>query len=42
MERVVELVDRVLMKIDDEKAIGAVSEEVKLWMKQFPLYPELG
>jgi glycine hydroxymethyltransferase len=42
MDRVVELVDRVLMKIDDEKAIGAVSEEVKLWMKQFPLYPELG
>ena len=42
MERVVELLDRVLMKIDDEKTIGAVSEEVKQWMKQFPLYPELG
>ena len=42
MDRVVELLDRVLMKIDDEKTIGAVSEEVKLWMKQFPLYPELG
>jgi glycine hydroxymethyltransferase len=42
METVVELVDRVLMKIDDEKTIQSVSEEVKQWMKQFPLYPELG
>lgn len=41
METVVELVDRVLMKIDDEKTIKSVSEEVKQWMKQFPLYPEL-
>ena len=42
METVVELVDRVLMKIDDEKTIRSVSDEVKQWMKQFPLYPELG
>ena len=42
METVVELVDRVLMKIDDEKTIKTVNEEVKQWMKQFPLYPELG
>jgi len=42
METVVELVDRVLMKIDDEKTIKSVSEEVKYWMKEFPLYPELG
>ncbi len=42
METVVELVDRVLMKIDDEKTIKSVSEEVKQWMKRFPLYPELG
>jgi len=42
METVVDLVDRVLMKIDDEKTIKAVSEEVKQWMKEFPLYPELG
>lgn len=42
MEKVVELVDRVLMKIDDEKTINCVSEEVKQWMQQFPLYPELG
>jgi glycine hydroxymethyltransferase len=42
MEAAVELVDRVLTNIDDEKLIKAVSEEVKEWMKQFPLYPELG
>jgi len=42
METVVELVDRVLMKIDDERTIKSVSEEVKQWMKRFPLYPELG
>jgi len=42
METVVDLVDRVLMKIDDEKTIKSVSEEVKKWMNQFPLYPELG
>jgi len=42
MEKVVELVDRVLMKIEDEKTIGAVRDEVEQWMKQFPLYPELG
>jgi glycine hydroxymethyltransferase len=42
METVVELVDRVLMNIDDEKTIKAVSGEVKNWMKEFPLYPELG
>jgi glycine hydroxymethyltransferase len=41
METVVDLVDRVLVKIDDEKTIKSVSEEVKQWMTQFPLYPEL-
>lgn len=42
METVVELVDRVLMNIDDEKTIKSVNETVKTWMKEFPLYPELG
>jgi glycine hydroxymethyltransferase len=42
METVVELVDRVLMKIDDEQTIRSASEEVRNWMKEFPLYPELG
>jgi glycine hydroxymethyltransferase len=42
METVVGLIDKVLMNIDDEKTVASVSEEVKEWMKQFPLYPELG
>jgi len=41
METVVEMVDRILMNIDDEKISRSVREEVKEWMKQFPLYPEL-
>ena len=42
MEEVVDMIDRVLMKIDDEKTIESVSNEVKDFMKAFPLYPELG
>jgi hypothetical protein len=30
------------MNIDDEKIVKSVSEKVKSWMQQFPLYPELG
>lgn len=41
METVVEMIDRVLMNIDDEQTISSVKEEVKSFMKQFPLYPEL-
>jgi glycine hydroxymethyltransferase len=41
METVVELVDRVLMNLDNEKTINCVSNEVKEWMTKFPLYPEL-
>lgn len=42
MQKVVDLIDRVLTNIDDEKNISTVKEEVKLLMKGFPLYPELG
>jgi glycine hydroxymethyltransferase len=42
MQTVVDFIDRVLMNIDDEKIIGAVKDEVKAFMKNFPLYPELG
>jgi len=42
METVVDLLDKVLMNIDNEKIIAGVKEEVKIFMKQFPLYPELG
>ncbi|MFT3910166.1 MAG: serine hydroxymethyltransferase [Ferruginibacter sp.] len=41
MQTVVNFIDRVLMNIDDEKTIAAVKEEVKTFMQQFPLYPEL-
>ena len=42
MEEVVEMIDRVLMNIDDEKTIDTVKNEVKEFMKAYPLYPELG
>jgi glycine/serine hydroxymethyltransferase len=38
----VDLVDKVLMNLDDEKTVGSVKNEVKELMKAFPLYPELG
>jgi glycine hydroxymethyltransferase len=41
METVVEMIDRVLMNIEDGKTVKSVSEEVKSFTKQFPLYPEL-
>jgi glycine hydroxymethyltransferase len=42
METIVSLIDKVLMNTDDEKLIVSVREDVKEFMKQFPLYPELG
>ncbi len=42
MEIMVDMIDRVLMKPEDEKVIASVKGEVKEFMKQFPLYPELG
>jgi glycine hydroxymethyltransferase len=42
MKTVVDFVDTVLMNIDDEKTISSVKNEVKDFMKQFVLYPELG
>lgn len=42
METVVGMIDKVLLHADDEKVIASVSGEVKEFMKQFPLYPELG
>jgi glycine hydroxymethyltransferase len=41
MLQVVEFIDKVLMNIDDENTIATVKNEVKTFMKQFPLYPEL-
>jgi glycine hydroxymethyltransferase len=42
MQHVVDLVDRVLMNIENENVITEVRNEVKDFMNQFPLYPELG
>jgi glycine hydroxymethyltransferase len=42
METVVSMIDKVLMNADDENMITGVKEEVKTFMQQFPLYPELG
>jgi glycine hydroxymethyltransferase len=42
METVVAMIDKILMSADDEKVIAAVKIEVREFMQQFPLYPELG
>jgi glycine hydroxymethyltransferase len=42
METVVEMIDNVLMNADNEKIISSTRTDVKEFMKQFPLYPELG
>jgi len=42
METLVEMIDKVLMNTDDEKVISNVKSDVRAFMQQFPLYPELG
>jgi glycine hydroxymethyltransferase len=42
METVVSFIDKVLIHADDEKIIASVKNEVREFMQQFPLYPELG
>jgi glycine hydroxymethyltransferase len=42
METVVAMIDKVLMNADDSTVIESVKNEVKGFMQQFPLYPELG
>jgi glycine hydroxymethyltransferase len=42
METVVAMIDKVLMHADDHNLNGTVKKEVGEFMKQFPLYPELG
>lgn len=41
MEMIVEMIDKILMKADDEGVISKTQQQVKEFMKQFPLYPEL-
>jgi glycine hydroxymethyltransferase len=38
MERIVDLVDTVLINHDNDSKIASIKEEVNNWMKQFPLY----
>ncbi len=38
MNRIVDLIDKVLMNKEDEKVIGAVRKEVNEWMSGFPLF----
>ena len=42
MDTIVSMIDKILMNADDTAVIAAVKEEVKIFMQQFPLYPELG
>jgi glycine hydroxymethyltransferase len=42
MEFVVDVIDRVLMNAEDENTLNDVRKQVNEFMKQFPLYPELG
>ncbi len=39
---VVEMIDKVITNPDNETLIAGIREDVKAFMKQFPLYPELG
>ena len=42
MATVVNFIDKALMNADDEAILSAVAKDVKAFMQQFPLYPELG
>ena len=42
MEVIVTMIDKILMNADDENLIASIRTDVKEFMKQFPLYPELG
>ena len=42
METVVSMIDKILMNADDEKVNTSIRNDVKIFMQQFPLYPELG
>jgi len=42
MTTVVEFIDKALVHADDEAALKSLRGEVNAFMKQFPLYPELG
>ncbi len=41
MAAVVNFIDKALMNADDETVLATIAKEVKIFMSQFPLYPEL-
>jgi len=41
MAKVVHFIDKALMNADDETVLATIAKEVKIFMGQFPLYPEL-
>jgi glycine hydroxymethyltransferase len=41
MQTIVNMIDKVMMNIDNEQVVAEVKEEVKTFMQQFPLYPEI-
>ena len=42
MDTIVDMIDKILMNTEDEKLIASTRDNVKAFMSQFPLYPELG
>lgn len=42
MGRIVDLIDRVLMNVDDVSVVESVGRDAHAFMREFPLYPELG
>jgi glycine hydroxymethyltransferase len=42
MDTVVDLIDRALMNADNDAELETIAKDVNAFMKQFPLYPELG
>jgi glycine hydroxymethyltransferase len=42
MATVVDFIDKALVNADDEAILSSIAKEVKIFMGQFPLYPELG
>lgn len=42
MATVVDFIDKAILNADDETLVVGIAKEVKAFMQQFPLYPELG
>jgi glycine hydroxymethyltransferase len=42
MAAVVEMIDKAIQNAENEEALASLRKEVNTFMKQFPLYPELG